>query len=248
MCTDCRTAALSRRHFFALAAMATATGGLGAAIGLGSTAAVAAGGHGPATDLTADQALEKLKQGNARFVANAEVCAANLTDQRAHVSASQAPWATVISCADSRLPPELVFGGLGLGELFVARNAGNLVDNAVLGTIEYGAAMLGSPLLVILGHQRCGAVSAACEVVTKNVSLPGAIGTMIEPILPAALAVKDASGDFVTNTVHESARRTAAHLTERSTILGGLVKEGKLKIVSAYYNLDSGKVDFDTAA
>jgi carbonic anhydrase len=244
MCITCRSAALPRRRFLALAATATAAAGLGAGFGLGSTPAAAAGGHGHATELTADQALEKLAQGNARFVANAEVCAADLTGQRSHVAGNQAPWATVVSCADSRLPPELVFGGLGLGELFVARNAGNLVDTAVLGTVEYGAAMLGSPLLVIMGHQRCGAVAAACEVVTKNVSLPGAIGTMIEPILPAALAVKDAPGDFVTNTVRESARRTAAHLTERSAVLAGLVKDAKLKIVSAYYDLDSGKVDF----
>lgn len=223
--------------------MAAAAGGLGLAL---SAPAEAAAGH--KTELTADQALEKLKQGNARFVANAEVCAADLGGQRAHVAGDQAPWATIVSCADSRLPPELLFGGLGLGELFVARNAGNLVDTAVLGTVEYGAAMLGAPLLVIMGHQRCGAVSAACEVVTRNLSLPGAIGTMIEPILPAALAVKDAPGDFVTNTVRESARRTAAHLTERSAILAGLAKEGRLKIISAYYDLDSGKVDFADAA
>lgn len=245
MCNLCRTPALPRRHFLALATMAAAASGL--SLALASTPADAADDHHK-TELTADQALEKLKQGNARFVANAEVCAADLSGQRAHVAGSQAPWATIVSCADSRLPPELLFGGLGLGELFVARNAGNLVDTAVLGTVEYGAAMLGAPLLVIMGHQRCGAVSAACEVVTRSVSLPGAIGTMIEPILPAALAVKNAPGDFVTNTVRESARRTAAHLTERSAILAGLVKDGKLKIISAYYDLDSGKVDFTDAA
>ena len=86
---------------------------------------------------------------------------------------------------------------MGLGELFVARNAGNLADQATIGTVEYGAAVLGSPLIVVLGHTRCGAVAAACDVVTEHGTFPGAIGPMIEPILPAAIAVRDRPGDFV---------------------------------------------------
>ena len=93
--------------------------------------------------------------------------------QRAEVADSQAPWATIVGCSDSRVPPELLFGGLGLGQLFVARNAGNMVDTATMGTIEYGAEHLGAPLVVVLGHERCGAVVAACEVVTKNAKLAG---------------------------------------------------------------------------
>ena len=126
----------------------------------------------------------------------------------------------MISCADSRVPPELIFGGHGVGELFVARNAGNLVDTATLGTVEYGAAVLGSPLIVVLAHSSCGAVKAACDVVTKNATYPGAIGPMIEPIVPAALAVKDQPGDFTDNAAKESARRTVARLPAASTILG----------------------------
>ena len=88
-------------------------------------------------------------------------------------------------------PPELIFGGHGVGELFIARDAGNLVDVGTLGTIEYGAAVLGSPLIVILAHTACGAVKAACDIVTKNATYPGVIGRMIEPIVPAALAVRN---------------------------------------------------------
>ena len=98
---------------------------------------------------------------------------------------------------------------IGVGELFVARNAGNLVDTATLGTVEYGAAVLGSPLIVVLAHTACGAVKAACDVVTKNATYPGAIGPMIEPIVPAALAVRNEPGDFVNNAAKESAKRTA---------------------------------------
>ena len=142
------------------------------------------------------------------------------------------------------MPPELVFGGNGIGELFVARNAGNLVDTATLGTVEYGAAVLGSPIIVVLAHTNCGAVKAACDVVTKNATYPGAIGPMIEPILPAALAARGKPGDFVDNAARESARRTAGRLTTDSTLIAGLVEAGKLKIAPAIYDLDSGVVTY----
>jgi carbonic anhydrase len=156
----------------------------------------------------------------------------------------QAPWATIISCADSRVPPELIFGGHGVGELFVARNAGNLVDTATLGTVEYGAAVLGSPLIVVLAHSSCGAVKAACDVVTKHATYPGAIGPMIEPIVPAALAAKGEAGDFVDNAARASARRTALRLTTASKLLAGLTEAGKLKIVPAIYDLKTGVVTY----
>jgi carbonic anhydrase len=191
-----------------------------------------------------DQSLAALKEGNARYVSEPQVCVLNLAKQRASVAAKQAPWATILSCADSRVPPELVFGGLGLGELFVARNAGNLADTATIGTLEYGAAVLGSPLIVVLGHTRCGAVSAACNVVLKDATFPGSIGPMIDPIIPAALAVRNNSGDYVDNSARESAQRTARRLADTSTTLSDLVRGGKLKIVAGHYDLDSGRVEF----
>ncbi len=116
----------------------------------------------------------------------------------------------------------------------------------MVGTVEFGAAVLGAPLIVVLGHQRCGAVAAACDVVTKNATFPGSIGPMIDPILPAAIAMRDKSGDFVDNTIRESARRSAARLTTASPMLADLVKGGKLKIVAAHYDLDRGNVEFLT--
>lgn len=238
MCIECRKQGLERRAFLGLAAAAATA----ATLGFAATPAEAAGG--PTTDLTADQALDKLKQGNARYVSDAQVCAVDLGGQRAHVTGGQAPWATILACADSRVPPELLFGGLGLGELFVARNAGNLVDTGVLGTLEYGAAVLGVPLIVVLGHQSCGAVSAACKVVTENATYPGSIGPMIEPIVPAALAAKAAGGDLVTATVKENARRVVDRILAHSPIVADLVKAGRVKVVPAYYELDSGKVEY----
>ena len=167
-----------------------------------------------------------------------------MAERRAVVSKGQSPWATVLTCSDSRVPPELIFGGVGLGELFVARNAGNMADTATMGTIEYGSEHLGSPLIVVLGHQNCGAVAAACEVVEKHTHLPGSIGPMVAAIVPAAEAVRGMPGDFIDNTVRESARRTAGNIGRQSEIVEELAHEGKVKVVYARYDLTSGVVDF----
>ncbi|QPC92828.1 carbonic anhydrase [Mesorhizobium sp. INR15] len=237
MCSTCDGEGVGRRDFLKVGA------GL-LAFGVGGAAWSARAAEGAVTPLTLDEALAALKSGNESYVSHPELCSIDLAAQRNAVAAHQAPWATIISCADSRVPPELIFGGHGVGELFVARNAGNLVDTATLGTVEYGAAVLGSPLIVVLAHTNCGAVKAACDVVTKNATYPGAIGPMIEPILPAAIAVRSEAGDFVDNTAKESARRTARRLTTSSKLLAGLIGTGKLKIVAAIYDLQTGVVTY----
>lgn len=241
MCNRCVDRQISRRSMMAwtglgLAALA------GATAGVAPTAALAAGG--PKTSLSPDQALAALKQGNARYAADPQLCVADLAKRRASLTDHQSPWAIIIGCADSRVPPELLFGGLGVGELFVARNAGNLVDTATLGTAEYGAEVLGAPLIVVLGHEHCGAVAAACDAVTKNATFPGSIGPMIAPIMPAVVAVRGQPGDLVHNAVRESARQTAAKLPKASNILASLAGSGKLKIAAACYDLGTGKVEF----
>jgi carbonic anhydrase len=238
MDNECNCDGIGRREVLRFGAAALV------GIGLGGASWSTRAAEGAATILTPDQALDALKSGNARYVSHPELCSIDLAEQRSAVAAHQAPWATIISCADSRVPPELIFGGHGVGELFVARNAGNLVDTATMGTVEYGAAVLGSPLIVVLAHTSCGAVKAACGVVTKNETFPGAIGPMIQPILPAAIAVRGESGEFVDNAAKESARRTAGRLTAASTLLAGLKEAGKLKIVAAIYDLENGVVTF----
>jgi carbonic anhydrase len=237
MCGNCQNEGIGRRNLLKFGAAGIV------ALGLGRSWQARAA-EGQATALSPDEALAALKSGNERYVGHPELCSIDLAEQRSAVSAHQAPWATIISCADSRVPPELIFGGHGVGELFVARNAGNLVDTATLGTVEYGGAVLGSPLIVVLAHTSCGAVKAACDVVTKNATYPGAIGPMIEPILPAAIAVRSDPGDFVNNAAKESARRTAKRLTTASTLISGLAGAGKLKIVPAIYDLQTGSVTF----
>jgi carbonic anhydrase len=113
-----------------------------------------------------------------------------------------------------------------------------------MGTVEYGAAVLGVPLVVVLGHERCGAVVAACDVVTKKATFPGSIGPMVKAIVPAAEAVKGKPGDFVDNAVRESARRTAVRIATKSKIVAGLVKAGKVRVVAGRYDLEHGKVEY----
>jgi carbonic anhydrase len=252
MCVNCESDGIGRRDlmkFGAAAAIALAAGGAAPAARAGNMLLMGAGGESPAakaapTSLSPQEALAELKAGNERFVSHPELCTVDLAQSRSAVAGHQAPWATIIACADSRVAPELVFGGHGVGELFVARNAGNLVDVGTLGTIEYGAAVLGSPLVVILGHTACGAVKAACDIVTKNATYPGVIGRMIEPIVPAALAVRNDSGDFADNTAKESAKRTAANLPTVSKIVADAVAAGKVKIVAAIYDLQTGVVAY----
>jgi carbonic anhydrase len=238
MCVNCGSDGIGRRDFMKFGAAGVI------ALGVGGAPRAARAAQGAPTSLSPQEALVALKSGNERYVSSPELCTAHLAENRVAVATHQAPWATIIACADSRVPPELIFGDRGVGELFVARDAGNLVDVATLGTIEYGAAVLGSPLIVILAHSACGAVKAACDVVTKNATYPGVIGRMIEPIVPAALAVRNEPGDFVDNTAKESAKRTAARLPSLSPIVGDLVGAGKVKIAAAIYDLQTGVVTY----
>ena len=235
MCFEC--ANMNRRRFMGFAATGAA------AAGIWTIGGVLSPGFAK-TGLSADDALAKLKAGNQKFVSSPQLCAVELTNNRSTVAKGQSPWATILTCADSRVSPELIFGGVGLGELFVCRNAGNVADTAVMGTIEYGAEHLGSPLVVVMGHSRCGAVQAACDVVEKDAKLPGSIKPMVDAIVPAAKAMKGKSGDFVDLSVRENARLNAEKVKSESDIVKELAHEGKIKIVYARYDLDTGVVDF----
>lgn len=221
---------------------AVAFAGAAALAGAGLRPAVAApagavGGPSP------DEALARLKAGNRTYLEVPQLCEANLASNRAAVAKGQTPWATVLACSDSRVSPELIFGGVGLGELFVARNAGNVADTSVLGSIEYALEHLHCPLVVVMGHKRCGAVAAACDVVKTGAELPGSIGPMVAAIAPAARSVEGKPGECVENAARQNARNQAATV-RKSGIFGGLAKAGKVKLVAAYYDLDTGVVEF----
>lgn len=198
----------------------------------------------PKNTLTPDEALAKLKDGNQKFVAAGGQCYEKMGELRKELAGGQAPFAIIVSCADSRVPPELIFDA-GLGELFIIRVAGNTVDTVGMGSMEYAVEHLGTPLVVIMGHQKCGAVGAAVEVVEKNVVLPGSMGPMVEPIIPAVLAARSQSGDLTTNAIRENVRRTVSRLRSSSEpIWHEPLHAGKLRVVGACYDLETGAVDF----
>lgn len=194
--------------------------------------------------LTPDQALELLRQGNRDFLANKPYLAETGNLRRLELAKYQAPFAAYVSCSDSRVPPEVLFGR-GLGELFIVRNAGNTVDTAALGSVEFAVGVLGVPLVVVMGHESCGAVKAAMDVVGKNASFPGSIGRMIEPIVPAVLAARGRPGDPVEQAVRANVSRVCERLrTAAEPILLDPQRQGRVKVVGAYYGLNTGRVDF----
>lgn len=228
-------------------------------LGLGALAAGATiMGSGPAVaaeekkapaiaGLTPDQALAKLMDGNRRFVADQTSVADITTKRRLELARSQAPFAALVGCADSRVGPEHLFGG-GLGELFIVRTAGNYVDDAGYGSLAYAVAALGVPLIVVLGHERCGAVDAATKLVTANSQLPPSLTRMVQPILPAVVDARASLGtktDLVDHAIHMNVRHVVRGLRESADpILAEPMKAGKVRVVGAYYDLDTGAVDF----
>lgn len=227
---------LSRRRLFHSAACACAAVSL-PALARHAHAASAI----PKTALSADQALSLLKEGNEAFVKGS--CAATGAPARiGELAKGQAPFAVIVGCSDSRTPPEQVFSR-GLGELFITRVAGNTVDAVGLGSIEYGLAVLGAPLIVVLGHTQCGAVDAAVKAVKDKTRFPGAIGRVVAPIIPAVRSVKG-SDDLVNRVVRANVERTVAQLKAAQPIVAKAVSGGTAKVVGGVYDLQSGIVTF----
>ena len=205
-------------------------------IGLFSLATFVFGADQPGSSVDADAALAKLKEGNARF-SNSKVSEGKPTAaKRAETAKGQHPFAIVLGCADSRTSPEIVFDQ-NIGDLFVVRNAGNLVDDHTLGSIEYAVEHLGVRLVVVLGHERCGAVTAALA----GESAPGHVQSLVRDIQPAVHAVRGKNGDVTHLAVAEHARLMAAKIRNEAS-LGELAME--VRIISGVYDLDTGKVQW----
>ncbi|MGU3665110.1 carbonic anhydrase [Methylobacterium sp. A49B] len=195
------------------------------------------------TALAPAEALKLMKEGNENFKNEAPSLSANGRERRLELARGQAPFCVLVGCSDSRVSPEILFGR-GLGELFIVRNAGNTVDTAALGSIEYAVGVLGVPLVVVLGHQSCGAVAAAVDVVQKNATFPGVIGEMVQPIVPAVLEAKSQGGDLLEASVRMNARRVAKRLTTQSLVIKDALDTGKVKVVGARYGLSDGHVEW----
>jgi carbonic anhydrase len=196
--------------------------------------AIAADPSAPAVG--ADDALARLKAGNERFAKSKISAGQPVAARRAETAQDQHPFAIVVGCADSRTAPEIIFDQ-SIGDLFVIRTAGNLVDDYALGSIEYAVGHLGTRLIVVLGHARCGAVKAALG----GDSAPGHINSLVRDIQPAVTAAKGKEGDALVNAIHENDAEVAAKVRKEAQ-LGELASQ--VKIVEGYYNLDTGKVEW----
>ncbi len=213
------------------------------AVSAAAPVVVRAAPEGFKTKLTPDEALRALHDGNERFAADAPFRREIGSARRAATARGQGPFASIVSCADSRVAPELVFSR-GIGELFVVRTAGNIADSVALGSVEYSVAVLGSPLLVVMGHASCGAVAAAVDMVEKNATFPGSIGEVARPIVPAVQAVRGRSGDKLGNAIRENAVRVAEGMITRSPVLQDAIRKDKLRVIAAHYGLADGRVEF----
>ncbi len=202
---------------------------LASALALGHTGTLAQRSVG-------DDSLTRLMEGNRRFVSGQAQHPRQDASTRIAAAKGQKPFAMLVSCADSRVPPEILFDQ-GIGDLFVVRAAGNIADTVALGSLEYGHAVLGSPLVVVLGHEYCGAVDAA----VKGNAVPGHIAEVVRQIKPAVEKSKGVT-DMLNAAIDQNVRDVTAGLNQRSALLREAVTSGKLRIVGARYDLDSGEV------
>jgi len=185
---------------------------------------------------TADEALERLRQGNERFRADRTEGSGRVSSRRKELVEGQSPFAIILGCSDSRVPPSAVFDS-GLGDLFVVRVAGNVANTSSIASIEYAVAHLGAKLIVVLGHEACGAVSAAMAGGDAGKNLNALLG-LIQPAL-------DPQEEDVNVVARRNARNSANRLLEESDIILEAVESGEVQVVTGFYRFSDGKVEFD---
>jgi carbonic anhydrase len=192
----------------------------------------------PITD--ADEVLQRLMEGNLRYSTNRATDLNESAVRRIEIAKAQRPFAAIFGCVDSRVPPEIIFDH-GLGDLFVIRTAGHIIDRAVLGSIEFGIVELTIPLIMVLGHERCGAVKATIEAIEQHQDAPNQIDMLVDSIRPAVERARSQPGDLLENAVQANIELTVSRL-KASPILAEAIQKGRLKVVGARYDLDTGTV------
>lgn len=194
--------------------------------------------------LTPQEALELLREGNRRFLADAPYNPPMDRLHRLHLAAAQRPFAAYLSCSDSRVPPELLFER-GLGELFIVRNAGNTLCATALGSLEFAVTQLQVPLFVVMGHEACGAIRAAVSVARGETAYSSNVAKVLQSLLPAVLEADPWAEDLCNAAALCNVRKVVKELQkEASPALLDPQAEGRLLVVGAYYHLDSGRVEF----
>lgn len=188
---------------------------------------------------SSQKALNKLIEGNQRYVNSSTVCHEDWSAKRLAQAQGQAPFAVIVTCSDSRVPPEIIFDQV-LGDLFVIRLAGNIVDDFAIGSIEYGVTVLGADLIVVLGHSNCGAVEGAL----KGLKFDNHIQEVLTAIQPAVETVKGTSGNVLEKAIKANVKQVQDKLKSSKPVLAKLLEQKKLSISGGYYDLASGKVEF----
>jgi carbonic anhydrase len=233
MCTTCL---LSRRGLLAGGAS------LLAATGLAKSAFAQGAAPAPQNAITGEAALARLMEGNARYVAN-NLAERDFSAGRAARATSQHPIVAVLACADSRVAPELAFDQ-GPGDVFVVRVAGNFLDTPGLASLEFAVAVLGVPLVMVLGHTRCGAVDSAIKVVTDNLELPGHLPDLVAHLKPAVdEALKSGEKDVLKAATLANVRNNMRNISEAAPILAPAAKDKKILVVGGVYDLPTGRID-----
>jgi carbonic anhydrase len=231
MCLMCEKGSVGRRHMFAAGAALLATATVPPA--LAQTAARPA---------TPDAALQALMEGNARYVAD-QTRPREFSTRRAALAQGQAPFASVLGCADSRVAPELAFDQ-NPGDLFVVRVAGNFVTPDGLGSLEFGSAVLGAKLILVLGHTSCGAVNATVEALQKGNALPGHIAGLVSAMKPGIEpALAQPGDDLIRRALVANVRHNVRALETATPILADMVSRGALAVKGGIYDLASGRVE-----
>ncbi|PYC67912.1 carbonic anhydrase [Micromonospora arborensis] len=221
------------------------TAGSAAAVAIGATAASpsAAAVAKPTDDTvgTPAEALRRLQAGNLRFTSGHGRHPHQGLDDLHRLAAGQHPFAVTVGCADSRVAPEVLFDQ-GLGDLFDNRVAGNIVDDLLLGSVEFAVEEFGCLLIVVLGHERCGAITATIDAIQSGGTAPGHIGTIVDSLRPVVEPLLNQPGDLVENAVCANIAAQVRALSTRSTIIAEKVHQGALRVVGARYDLDTGRV------
>ena len=241
MCTICGNPshphAVSRRGFLQL------IGGATAGLAFSSRALFAAGEvPKPENVLSPGEALARLKHGNQRYV-DGDMKRHDFAAERGILAGGQNPYAGILSCADSRIAPEFAFDS-ARGDLFVVRVAGNFADEDGIASFEYAVKFLGTPLLVVLGHDKCGAVDSAIKVVKDGAELPGSLPHLVGHIIPAVKTAMGESGDLLATSIRENVLANVEKLKTASPVLTDYIAQGKLRVVGGVYKLKDGRVEW----
>src|SRR5882724_10064734 len=195
----------------------------------------------PQNVLSPDASLERLLKGNSRYVEGVSL-RHDFKHEREALVGGQNPYAAILSCADSRIAPEYAFD-TGRGDLFVCRVAGNFANNESVASLEYAVAILGAPLILVLGHDSCGAVSATIKSLKDDTTLPGHMPSLVTGIAPAVKAVSQQAGDVLGNAIRQNVVDNVAKLGSAAAILSAAVEQGKLKVAGGIYRPRDGKVE-----